>query len=104
MLTSTCFTGRCKGFRLIEAETEEQLKNLVALWWPTENWKLEAYLENHPEDAAAFRRIMAKADGTLGPKYLLEDLTDLLEDLTDEELSELKAILERVPDPDSAIL
>ena len=23
MLTKTCFTGRCKGFRLIEADTEE---------------------------------------------------------------------------------
>ncbi len=28
MLTNTCFTGRCKGFRLIEADNEEQLKNL----------------------------------------------------------------------------
>ena len=45
MLTNTCFTGRCKGFRLIEADNEEQLMNLVALWWPTENWRLEAYLE-----------------------------------------------------------
>ena len=36
MLTNTCFTGRCKGFRVIEADSEEQLANLIALWWPTE--------------------------------------------------------------------
>lgn len=55
MLTKTCFTGRCKGFRLIEAETDEQLKNLVAIWWPTENWRLEAYLENDEEMQQAFQ-------------------------------------------------
>ena len=45
MLTNTCFTGRAKGFRLIEAENEEQLMNLVLAFSPTENWKLEPYLE-----------------------------------------------------------
>ena len=55
MLTKTCFTGRCKGFRLIEADTDEQLKNLVAIWWPTENWRLEAYLENDEEMQHAFQ-------------------------------------------------
>jgi len=45
MLTNTCFTGRAKGFRLIEAENEEQLMNLVLAFSPTEKWKLEPYLE-----------------------------------------------------------
>jgi hypothetical protein len=45
MLTNTCFTGREKGFRLIEAENEEQLMNLVLAFSPTEKWKLEPYLE-----------------------------------------------------------
>ena len=55
MLTKTCFTGRCKGFRLIEADTEEQLKNLVAIWWPTENWKLEPFLDNDEVMQKAFQ-------------------------------------------------
>jgi hypothetical protein len=55
MLTKTCFTGRCTGFRLIEADNEEQLKNLIAIWWPTENWKLEAYLENDEKFQKAFQ-------------------------------------------------
>jgi hypothetical protein len=45
MLTNTCFTGRGKAFRLIEAENEEQLMNLVLAFSPTEEWKLEPYLE-----------------------------------------------------------
>ena len=45
MLTNTCFTGRGKGFRLIEAENEEQLMNLVFAWSPTEKWRLEPYFE-----------------------------------------------------------
>ncbi len=39
----SCHTGRGKGFRLIEAENEEQLTNLVGLWYPTENFKLVPY-------------------------------------------------------------
>jgi hypothetical protein len=45
MLTNTCFTGRGKGFRLIEADNDEQLANLVFFWSATEKWKLEPYLE-----------------------------------------------------------
>jgi hypothetical protein len=55
MLTKTCFTGRCKGFRFIEADTEEQLKNLVAIWWPTEDWKLEPFLDNDEVMQKAFQ-------------------------------------------------
>lgn len=55
MLTNTCFTGRCKGFRLIEADNEEQLKNLIAIWWPTEDWKLEAYLDSDETFQKAFQ-------------------------------------------------
>ena len=39
----SCHTDRGKGFRLIEAENEEQLRNLVGFWYPTENWKLVPY-------------------------------------------------------------
>tara|TARA_B100000315_G_C14013183_1_gene335449 strand:+ start:144 stop:446 length:303 start_codon:yes stop_codon:yes gene_type:complete len=45
MLTPTCFTGRGKGFRLIEADNEEQLMRLVTAWAPTESYSLEPYLE-----------------------------------------------------------
>ena len=45
MLTNSCFTERGKGFRLIEAENEEQLMNLAFLWQNSENWKFEPYLE-----------------------------------------------------------
>ena len=45
MLTNTCFTERGKGFRLIEADNEEQLMNLAFLWQSAENWKFEPYLE-----------------------------------------------------------
>ena len=48
MLTNTCFTGRGKGFRLIEADNEEQLANLVFFWSPTEKWKLVPYHEGVP--------------------------------------------------------
>lgn len=44
-LGPTCFTGRTKGFRLIEAENEEQLMNLVTYWAETETWKLTPYFE-----------------------------------------------------------
>jgi len=58
MLTNTCFTGRGKGFRLIEAENEEQLMNLVTLWWSTENWRLEPYLEAGETLQKAFQKWM----------------------------------------------
>jgi hypothetical protein len=45
MLTNSCFTERGKGFRLIEADNEEQLMNLAFLWQNAENWKFEPYLE-----------------------------------------------------------
>ena len=37
-------TGRGVGFRLVEG-TEEQLANLVAIWAPVEEWRLEVYFE-----------------------------------------------------------
>ena len=33
----------------IEAENEEQLANLIMLWWLTEDWKLEVILEGQSE-------------------------------------------------------
>jgi len=36
--------GRGVGFRLVEG-TYEQLMNLVAIWAPVEEWKLEVYFE-----------------------------------------------------------
>ena len=47
-------TGRGVGFRLVEG-TEEQLLNLVAIWAPVEEWKLEVYF--HGSDLSkAYRR------------------------------------------------
>ena len=43
----TRFTGRSKGFRVIEAENEEQLLNLVTFWAPTECWKLTPFFEGY---------------------------------------------------------
>jgi hypothetical protein len=37
-------TGRGVGFRLVDG-TEEQLANLVAIWAPVEEWRLEVYFE-----------------------------------------------------------
>ena len=39
--------GRGDGFRLVEG-TYEQMKNLVAIWVPVEEWKLEVYF--HGDD------------------------------------------------------
>lgn len=36
--------GRGVGFRLLDG-TYEQMRNLVALWSPVEEWKLEVYFE-----------------------------------------------------------
>ncbi len=36
--------GRGDGFRLVEG-TYEQMLNLIAIWQPVENWKLEVYFE-----------------------------------------------------------
>ena len=36
--------GRGKGFRLVEG-TYEQMLNLIAIWHPVEEWKLEVYFE-----------------------------------------------------------
>jgi hypothetical protein len=52
MLTNTLFTGRCKGFRVIEAENEQQLANMITFWWPTEDWWLEVALESQGEAMA----------------------------------------------------
>jgi len=38
------YTGRGVGFRLVEG-TYEQLMNLVAIWGPVEEWKLEVYFD-----------------------------------------------------------
>jgi hypothetical protein len=46
MLTGTLFTGRCKEFRVIEAENEQQLANMITFWWPTEDWWLEVVIES----------------------------------------------------------
>lgn len=40
-------TGGGKGFRIIGAENEEQLLNIVAFWWPTENRKLVPYFNGY---------------------------------------------------------
>jgi hypothetical protein len=39
--------ARGEGFRLVEG-TEEQLMNLMSIWTPVEEWKLEVYF--HSED------------------------------------------------------
>ena len=36
--------GRGVGFRLVEG-TYEQMRNLVAIWAPVEEWSLEVYFE-----------------------------------------------------------
>jgi len=56
MLTPTCFTGKCKGFRIIEADNDEQLANLVLLWWPTEDWWLEPFLEANEKFTKAWQK------------------------------------------------
>lgn len=43
-LSQSMHTGRGVGFRLVEGN-EEQLANLVAIWAPVEEWKLEVYFE-----------------------------------------------------------
>ncbi len=57
MLTNTMFTDRGKGFRIIEAENEQQIANLIVFWWPTEDWWLEVVLESQGE---AFQKAMKK--------------------------------------------
>ena len=42
-LSEPILTGRGQGFRIIEAENEEQLMNITAFWWPFENWELVPY-------------------------------------------------------------
>ena len=37
--------GRGVGFRLVDG-TYEQMRNLVTIWAPVEEWKLEVYFEN----------------------------------------------------------
>jgi hypothetical protein len=37
-------TGGGVGFRLVDG-SEEQLANLVAIWAPVEEWRLEVYFE-----------------------------------------------------------
>jgi hypothetical protein len=46
-MSESLHTGNGEGFRLVEG-TEEQLANLVAIWSPVEDWKLEVYLEAKP--------------------------------------------------------
>ncbi len=60
MLTSTLFTGRCKGFRVIEAENDEQLTNMIIFWWPTEDWWLEAIIESGPTMQKAMEKFPFK--------------------------------------------
>lgn len=33
-------TGRCRGFRVVEADNEEQLIHLIMHFYPEERWKL----------------------------------------------------------------
>lgn len=44
-LSPSIITGRGVGFRLVEG-TEEQLANLVTIWAPVEEWRLEVYFES----------------------------------------------------------
>ena len=60
MLTATCFTSRCKGFRIIEAKNENQLINLASIWWPTENWRFEAFLEMTPENNEQWQKYSSR--------------------------------------------
>ena len=43
-LSPSMHTGRGVGFRLVEGN-EQQLANLVAIWAPVEEWRLEVYFE-----------------------------------------------------------
>ena len=45
-LSPSYFTGRCKGFRLIEADNEEQLMNLLMYFYPEETWNLMLIFES----------------------------------------------------------
>jgi len=56
-LSPSMHTGRDRGFRLVEG-TEEQLANLVQIWAPVEDWRLEPYFEIGPDSAygKAWRR------------------------------------------------
>ncbi|MBM3292635.1 hypothetical protein FJY84_08145 [Candidatus Bathyarchaeota archaeon] len=43
-LSPSMHTGRGVSFRLVEGN-EEQLANLVAIWSPVEEWRLEVYFD-----------------------------------------------------------
>ena len=43
-MSPSIHVGRGDGFRLVEG-TYEQLMNLVAIWAPVEEWKLQVYFE-----------------------------------------------------------
>jgi hypothetical protein len=46
-MSDSLHTGDGVGFRLVEG-SEQQLANLVAIWSPVEDWKLEVYFEMKP--------------------------------------------------------
>jgi hypothetical protein len=56
-MSPSSHTGRGVGFRLVEG-TEEQLANLVGIWAPVEEWRLEVYFEATPDSTfgKAWRR------------------------------------------------
>jgi hypothetical protein len=54
-LGKSCHIGRGKGFRIIEADNEEQLMNLVMFYAPTEDWWLIPFFDGKELDEAYSR-------------------------------------------------
>jgi len=44
-LHTVYMTGLCSGFRIIEAENEEQLTQLVMFFYPLERWQIKPIFE-----------------------------------------------------------
>jgi hypothetical protein len=44
-LHPAALTGLCSGFRIIEAENEEQLTQLVMFFYPLERWQIKPIFE-----------------------------------------------------------
>ncbi len=62
-LHTAFMTGLCSGFRIIEAENEYQLTQLVMFFYPLERWEIKPIFEGKSVSQVWRRKLFSLVDG-----------------------------------------
>jgi len=61
-LHTAYMTGLCSGFRIVEAENEEQLTQLVMFYYPLERWDIKPIFEGKSVSQVWRKKLVSRVD------------------------------------------